>query len=430
MNDFVTAFERDATLMPVASPSKSARVLSEVIGLARRPQRIFPLIGRVASDAIRSRFVWPHLYSYAKTSLDSAEVLKLVTRWIVYAQRSDGGIAAYYSLLAGYSCSYPEVTGYAVPTLYDCAGHFSNHDLITVAERATNWLVSLQMPTGAFPAGLRGTELRPSVFNTGQILQGLLRAYAERKRPEIRRAAVAAGDWLIQMQQPDGSWSGRFAYRGVSHTYYTMVAWALASLSEGVGESRYGEAAGKNLEWALSYFRPSGWIDGINLQGYPTYLHFIAYVLQGALECAVLRNRNDVIEAVAKSAWALLRRFETNKFLCGAYGDDFKNGRRFVCLTGNAQMSCVWLRLFEITGDLRYLNSALKMIELLKEFIPLSGPPGVAGGVSGSYPILGRYQPLRYISWGCKFVADAILLEARVMRSIDLAHVEALRCAS
>lgn len=430
MNDFATAFEQDATLTPAAAPSKSARVLSEALGLLRRPERIFPLIAKVASDAIRRRFEWPHLYSYTKTNRDSADVLKLVTCWIIHAQRLDGGVAAYYSLLTGYSCSYPEVTGYVVPTLYDCAGHFSNHDLIPVAKRATEWLVSLQMPTGAFPAGLRGGELRPSVFNTGQILQGLIRAHFETNRPEIRRAAIAAGDWLIQMQQPDGSWSGCFAYQGVSHSYYTMVAWALASLSEAVGESMYGEAAEKNVEWALSYFRSSGWIDGINLQGHPTYLHFIAYVLQGALECAILRNRNDVIEAVAKSAWALLRRFEANKFLCGAYDDDFKNGRRFVCLTGNAQMSCVWLRLFEITGDLRYLNSAFKMNELLKELIPLSGPPGVAGGVSGSYPIWGGYQPLRYISWGCKFVADAILLEARVMRSIDLAHVEALLCAS
>ena len=95
-------------------------------------------------------------------------------------------------------------------------------------------------------------------------------------------------------------------------------------------------------------------------------------------------------EAVAKSAWVLLRKFETNKYLPGAYDPDFKNGQRFTCLTGNAQMSCVWLRLFEVTGDLRYLNAALKMNEMLKQLIPARGPRGIAGGVSGSYPDLGR----------------------------------------
>ena len=159
-------------------------------------------------------------------------------------------------------------------------------------------------------------------------------------------------------------------------------------------------------------------------------MHFIAYVLQGVLESGVLRHRNDAIEAVAKSAWVLLRKFETNKYLPGAYDSDFKNGRRFTCLTGNAQMSCVWLRLFEVTDDLRYLNAALKMNEMLKQLIPARAPRGVFGGVSGSYPIWGQYQPLRYISWGCKFMADALLLEQRLTRSFGASAFEALPCAS
>jgi hypothetical protein len=93
-------------------------------------------------------------------------------------------------------------------------------------------------------------------------------------------------------------------------------------------------------------------------------------------------------------------------------------------------MSCVWLRLFEVTNDLRYLNAALKMNEMLKQLIPARGPRGIFGGVSGSYPIWGRYQPLRYISWGCKFFADALLLERRLTRSFEAFLCEALPCAS
>jgi hypothetical protein len=209
-----------------------------------------------------------------------------------------------------------------------------------------------------------------------------------------------------------------------------MVAWALAELSERIPGHQYGLAAEKNLDWVLSHFRPSGWIDGINLRGHPNYLHFIAYVLQGVLECAILRRRNDAIEAVAKSSWLLLRKFETNKYLAGTYEPGFKNGQRFTCTTGNAQMSCVWLRLFEVTDDLRYLNAGLKMNEVLKQLIPTRGPRGIEGGVSGSYPVWGRYQPLRYISWGNKFFADALLLEQRLTRSYEAATFEALPCAS
>jgi hypothetical protein len=104
-------------------------------------------------------------------------------------------------------------------------------------------------------------------------------------------------------------------------------------------------------------------------------------------------------------------------------------------------MSCVWLRLFEVTGDLRYLNAALKMNEMLKQSLAHNGRPEVAGGVAGSSPIWGAYQPMRLISWGGKFLADALMLEQRLMsqfeRQIDSRldteseiNSEASRCAS
>jgi hypothetical protein len=415
--------------------ARIAKAMTEATGLLRGPQRALPLIQRLVSDKFHVTFEQRHLYSYATTRRSSGGALNSLLRWIFDAQLPDGGIAAYYSLLTGYSESYPEVTGYIVPTLYDFARSSGDDHAVSVAERATGWLLSLQMPTGAFPGGLHGglasPESHPSVFNTGQILQGLVRAHAETNRAEILQAAIAAGDWLIEVQHSDGSWSGHAAYQNVAHTYYSMVAWALAELSDRAVDRQYGFAAEKNLDWVLSHFRSSGWIDGINLQGHSNYLHFIAYVLQGALECGILRQRNDAIEAVAKSAWVLLRKFETNKFLPGAFETDFKNGQHFTCLTGNAQMSCVWLRLFEVTGDLRYLNAALKMNEMLKQLIPMRGGRAIAGGVSGSHPIWGRYQPLRYISWGNKFLADALLLEERLTRALAASGaLEALPCAS
>jgi hypothetical protein len=417
-----------------AMTGQVAKALTEATGLLRSPQRVVPLIQKLVSDKLRITFEQRHLYSYATTKLASEETLNSLLRWILDAQRPDGGIAAYYSLLTGYSKSYPEVTGYIVPTLYDFAHASRDPNAINAAERATRWLLSLQMPAGAFPGGFyEGAAAReplPSVFNTGQILQGLVRAHRETNRSEILQAAVAAGDWLVKIQQSNGSWSGPATYQNADHTYYSMVAWALAELSERTASRQCALAAERNLDWALSHFEPTGWIDGINLRGHPNYLHFIAYVLQGALECAILRRRNDGIEAVAKSAWLLLRKFETNKFLPGAYEVDFKNGQRFTCLTGNAQISCVWLRLFEVTEDLRYLNAALKMNEMLKQLIPVRGRRGIAGGVSGSYPIWGRYQPLRYISWGNKFFADALLLEQRLTRSFVANTFEALPCAS
>jgi hypothetical protein len=409
---------------------RTAKALTEAAGLVRGPQRLAPLVQRLAHDRIRVTFERRHLYSYATTTRATSDALGLLIRWLLGAQRADGGIAAYYSLLKGYSESYPEVTGYIIPTLFDYShsdfAHSNRAESASLAaERAIQWLLSLQMPSGAFPGGLYGSDAQPSVFNTGQILHGLVRAWGETHRSDVQDAAIAAGDWLVKMQQADGSWSGPGAYQGTAHTYYSMVSWALAALADQSADDRYddryGLAAERNCDWVLSHVRPSGWIDGINLQGHPSYLHFIAYVLQGVLECAILRRRSDAIQATAKSAWVLLRKFETRKYLPGAFEVDFKGARKFTCVTGNAQMSCVWLRLFEVTNDLRYLNAALKMNEMLKQLLPRNGPRGIVGGVSGSYPVWGAYQPLRYISWGCKFFADALMLEQRLTRSYEAA---------
>ena len=401
------------------SDERTAKAMSEAAALLRGPHRVFPLMLRLGSDKFRTAFEQRGLYSYANTTRQTEEALRAVIGWVRDAQRPDGGIAAYYSLLSGYAESYPEVTGYLIPTLYDFGHLAADEDALHIAERAAHWLLSLQMSSGAFPGGLHGQPSAPSVFNTGQVLQGLVRAHAESGNSEFLRSALAAGDWLSGQQREDGAWAGPGAYQEAPHTYYTMVAWALTQLARSGGNDRHASAVERNLNWVLPQFRSSGWIDGINLQGYPTFLHFIAYVIQGVLECGILLGRGDAVAAASKSAWVLLRRFETNKRLAGAYAEDFKVGQAFACLTGNAQMSCVWLRLFEITGDLRYLNAGLKMNELVKRLVPAGRRHGVVGGVAGSYPGWGSYQPMRYISWGCKFLADALMLEQRLMRTYE-----------
>ncbi len=403
---------------------RATKAAAEAAGLLRGPHRILPLTLKVISDGLKRGFQQRTLYSYANTTTQSSDALRSLIRWILSAQREDGGIAAFYSLLSGYSAPYPEVTGYIIPTLYDFAHLTGDQSAVAAAERATQWLLSLQMPSGAFPAGLNAHDAQPSIFNTGQILQGLVRAHAETGSPSTLDRAIATGNWLAKMQQADGSWTGYGVYQGTAHTYYSMVSWALTQLSETAVDQQYAQAADRNLDWVLAQVSRGDWTSGINLRGRPTYLHFIAYAIQGVLEAGILCRRDELTLAASKPAWILLRKFETTKQLLGAYGLDFKNGLKFTCVTGNAQMACVWLRLFEVTGDLRYLNVALKMNELLKRLLPLRGGRGIAGGIVGSNPIWGPYQPFRYISWGCKFFADALMMEERLMRRFEASACE------
>ena len=389
------------------------KIASEIGGLITRPHRVAPLAGFVTRDGWRTLVEQRHLYRFAAEGRDSLEVLHGLMEWVRRAQRPGGGIAAYYSLLTGYAPAYPETTGYLIPTAYDYAEVAGSAAHRRLAEEMTEWLLGLQLADGAFPGGFATDPPAPSVFNSGQILHGLVRAWRETGDERVLDAAVRCGDWLVRVQHDDGRWEGP-TYKGSSHTYYTMVSWPLALLAKATEEPRYARAAERHLDWVVAQQRPSAWFDGIGLP--VMFLHFIAYLIQGALETGRLVGHQPAIDAATKAAWRLLRSFEIRKWLNGDYRPDWKAGGRYACLTGNAQMSCVWLRLHDMTGDMRWLNAAMKMNELVKETIPQHGPEGTIGGVAGSFPLWGRYQPMRYINWGAKFFADALLEEQRAMR--------------
>src|ERR1700691_5236438 len=236
---------------------KTRRALTEAAALLCAPRRAIPLVTKIASDKWRTTFEPRHLYSYASTTIPTGNALRLLIDWILNAQRPDGGVAAYYSLLTGYSDSYPEVTGYIIPTLYDFSATTGDPVSREAAARATHWLLSLQMPSGAFPAGLHAptSDPQPSVFNTGQILQGLVRAnietHGETEKAKILDRAQRAGTWLARIQKPDGSWRGPRAYQGSAHTYYSMVSLALAQLATESNDPGHAAAADRNLDWVL-----------------------------------------------------------------------------------------------------------------------------------------------------------------------------------
>ena len=62
----------------------------------------------------------------------------------------DGGSARDYSLVKGWASSYPETSGYIVPTLIDYADRTNDQELLERAKRMLDWLVSIQFPEGGF----------------------------------------------------------------------------------------------------------------------------------------------------------------------------------------------------------------------------------------------------------------------------------------
>ena len=106
----------------------------------------------------------------------------------------------------------------------------------------------------------------------------------------------------------------------------------------------------------------------------------------------------------------LLRRLEIKGRLAAAFDHSWKECADYVCLTGCAQLAGIWMRLYRRFGDVRFLNGALKALDLVKNTQILDSPyPGINGGVAGSFPVWGSYIRLAFPNWAAKFLLDGLV---------------------
>jgi hypothetical protein len=344
-------------------------------------------------------------------------VLPEVMAWLCRAQDEsishDGGVARDYSLRRGWASSYPETTGYIIPTMLDFARRSGRTEFRERALRMVDWLVSIQFEEGGFQGGkVDSAPAVPVTFNTGQILIGLAAAEADTGRygGPMRRAA----DWLTQTQDPDGCWrrnESPFAARG-DKAYETHVAWGLfeaARLDPGRG---YGEAGLANVQWALGSIASNGWIANCCLSDRDLPLtHTLGYALRGIVEANRFRPDPVTLEAAERVAMGLMGAMRSDGFLPGQLRADWSAAADWVCLTGTAQVALCWLLLFKATGDSGYLRAASTANAFVRRTVRLDGPPEQRGGVKGSFPIQGRYGAYEYLNWAAKFLADSLMLE-------------------
>ncbi len=342
----------------------------------------------------------------------------LGVQWLFRAQdrsaSGDGGVARHFEIVLGWGSSYPETTGYIIPTLLDYARAFKKQEARARARRMVDWLVSIQLPDGGFQGGVIGSRPgRPVIFNTGQILLGLaagVREFGDAYRDEMMRAA----DWLVKTQDPDGCWRKYptpLATAG-EKSYETHVAWGLfeaARLQPGRG---YGEAGLRNVYWALTCQRDDGWFEKCCLTDPSRPLtHTIGYALRGLVEAYRFSRDDRLLKACVKTADGWARMVREDGFLAGRFFPGFKPAVSWSCLTGSAQLSCCWLILYGITRAETYKDVALKVNRFLRRTLDTAGPPDTRGALKGSFPVFGDYCRYQYPNWSTKFLIDALMLE-------------------
>jgi len=358
-----------------------------------------------------------------ENSLDQA------IEWICRAQDAfpDGGVARSYSLTynaffkrSGWIPSYPETTGYIIPTMFDYAHRTGRQAMFERAVRMTDWECDIQMPDGAVQGGTIDEPATPAVFNTGQVIFGWVRAYQETGSERYLEAARRAGDFLLAIQDADGAWRKsltRYASGTMpSYTYNTRTAWAMLLLASASGKPAYRDSAVANVEFALRQQQPNGWFrDNCLNDSTRPLLHTIAYSLRGILEIGIALNEPRYVSAVRTAADALLARLRPDGSMAGRFDQHWHPAVSWSCLTGNAQMGTVWGRLYDVGGESAYAKGVFAVNAFLQR-VQWSGTgnPGLDGGINGAYPIHGHYGRFEILNWAVKFFADSLMIEEAI----------------
>ena len=338
--------------------------------------------------------------------------------WLCLAQDvrdgkpDSGGVSAGWSFEDGWLPSYPETSGYIVETFTAAARVLDRPDLIDRAQRIIDWELSIQRPDGAFPGHFGEPGSQPVVFNTGQIMHGMLAGYLQLRRIECLEAAVNAGHWLARVQDPDGCWR-QFEHNGVPHTYNTRASWALLATALISGNASLKTAAIRNLDWAMAQQRESGWFaNNAFIPGREPFTHTIAYAIRGFLESGVLLGSSRYVDAAVKAARALAKAQRADGWLGGTYDADWAPRAAYCCLTGLAQMSVNWMRCAQAVGAVELRDKARTALALLKRRQRLDDRDRVArGSIAGSAPIWGAYSRFEFPNWAVKFLADALMMD-------------------
>ncbi|MEM7466234.1 MAG: prenyltransferase/squalene oxidase repeat-containing protein [Pseudomonadota bacterium] len=353
--------------------------------------------------------------------------LNAALNWLLVCQdqSSDQGFTGRYRLDQGWTTSYPETTGYIIPTLFALAEQATRRllsidvsvdELNERAVRAGEFLVSIQLPSGAFPAGEVRVNLdKPSPFNTAQIINGLQSLHSHTGEEKFIDAAIKAANWLLEAQDNDGAWRQWF-YHDIPASYCSHLACFVAELGCYLDNQDYLASARANANWVLDQQDlETGFFDKCGFTEEEQHLriadlHTLAYNQAGLLRIAAALADENITAAAKRASDGVLDSLVRLGWLPGVLDHQWRAKANSTCVTGCAQMALVWMEINNTFPEAKYLSGARRAIDIVKraQLIDVEDP-GLAGAIPGSDPLWGWYNDGIMPNWAAKFFIDALI---------------------
>ncbi len=344
---------------------------------------------------------------------DWSDHLGVSLKWLRLATAVVGnkGLSKGYDLIRRrWHPLYPEITGYTIPTLLNISLLTKDPSWESLALDCATHLLNYRTRDGGIYTWQKEQNEFPVIFDTGQAIFGWISAYLHTGNSLFLEAAIHSGNWLVQQQAMNGVWV-RHQHLGYPKVIDARVDWALLELNKITGKKEYFDAAFRNLHWVLENQQSNGWFAHCGFRATESpFTHTLAYTAESLFFCGKITNDERFLLAAKKTADALLKQQRPNGWLAGAFGKQWEITENSVCLTGNAQMSKLWMYMAKEFHAPEYEMAAIKSLEFVCRTQHLEkNPPQIQGGIAGSFPIYGKYERFKYPGWACKFFIDALL---------------------
>ncbi len=363
----------------------------------------------------------------SSAAISVCEHQKSAINWLKRAHDmgNDGGVSYGYYLRGkpfsafglGWRSSYIETSGYIIDTFFDIAKRYHDDDCAKRAEQIGRWLLTVQNSDGSFSNARYGLS-NGIIFDTGQVLFGLIRCYKETQDVQFLEAAQRASRWLAKKIDNDGAWRQN-THQNSLHTYNTRTAWAMLEYDRIFPDAEIKRAARENLNWALSQQVENGLFENCSFKaGHDPFTHTLAYAIRGLFEAGRLLSDERFMDASKKAANCVSNYVGVNGFLPGRISAAGRPHNGSACLTGNCQMAIIWYKMGEIFDDRSLIETANRALGfvLATQNIQTKND-NIRGAIKGSYPIWGKYTPMAYPNWATKFLIDALFLKEQVSQS-------------
>jgi uncharacterized protein YyaL (SSP411 family) len=245
------------------------------------------------------------------------------SHWLLESgiQSPQGGVYVWYDLeKEKHSFLYSEITGYAVTALLFLERLYQGSLLLERAELAAAWLQSHALHScGGVRARLyendRDADIMYSFsaenifsFDSGIVLYALVNLYRRTRKPGYLEIARKLGEFLLSMQETDGSLWPVFNSRQAKKiaqpdkwsnqrgAFLSKVSMGLIALSEVLEDEQYQEAASRLCRYSLTKQGHLGRFI-TDEQRKTTHLHAHCYCAEGLWYCGVCLKVDEFLHA-------------------------------------------------------------------------------------------------------------------------------------